>query len=105
MNSMKKLSLVARQRLTLSLCAMAYAIIYTGRQNLSIASPLMQADGITDSAGIGIMGSAFFFVYAIGRLLNGYIGDRVNARVMLMVGMGAAGVANLAVGFMPPLLR
>lgn len=103
MNSMEKLSLVARQRLTLSLCAMAYAIIYTGRQNLSIASPLMQADGITDSAGIGIMGSAFFFVYAIGRLLNGYIGDRVNARVMLMVGMGAAGVANLVVGFMPPL--
>ncbi len=98
-----KLSLSARQRLTLSLCAMAYAIIYTGRQNLSIASPLMQADGITDSVGIGVMSSAFFFVYAIGRLLNGYIGDRVNARVMLMVGMGAAGLSNLLAGFMPPL--
>ena len=98
-----KLSLSSRRRLTLALCAMAYAIIYTGRQNLSIASPLMQADGITDSVGIGVMSSAFFFVYAIGRLLNGYVGDRVNARVMLMVGMGAAAISNLVVGFMPPL--
>lgn len=98
-----KLSLTMRQRLTLSLCAMAYAIIYTGRQNLSIASPLMQADGIADSVGIGLMSSAFFFVYAIGRLLNGYIGDRVNARVMLLVGMGAAGLCNLGVSFMPPM--
>lgn len=99
----RNLTLTTRQRLTLSLCAMAYAIIYTGRQNLSIASPLMQADGVADSVGIGLMSSAFFFVYAIGRLFNGYIGDRMNAWVMLMVGMGVAGLCNFGVGFMPPM--
>ncbi|MBR6708810.1 MAG: MFS transporter, partial [Clostridia bacterium] len=98
-----KLSLNARRRLTLSLCAFAYAIVYTGRQNLSIASPLLQADGILDSAAIGVMGSAFFFVYAIGRLCNGYIGDRVSRRWMLTLGMLAAGACNLALAFLPPL--
>lgn len=91
-----------RRRLTLSLCAFAYAIVYTGRQNLSIASPLLQADGIMDSAAVGMMGSAFFFVYAVGRLCNGYIGDRVSRRAMLTLGMLAAGACNLGLVFLPP---
>ncbi|XP_059179505.1 sugar phosphate exchanger 3-like isoform X1 [Physella acuta] len=40
----------------------------------------------------GVLDTAFMLAYAVGLFLNGYIGDRVNMRILLSVGMASTGV-------------
>ncbi|MBO4217688.1 MAG: MFS transporter [Clostridia bacterium] len=88
--------------ITLVVCAVAYAVCYTGRVNISVASPLLTESGRLSAEAVGAMGSVFFFVYAVGRIVNGIIGDRVPPRFMIALGLSVSAVANTAVGFIPP---
>lgn len=83
------------------LCYISYVCIYAARLNLSMASPGMIADNVLSSEQYGFLGSAFFVVYACGRLLNGMIGDRTAPWVMVSLGLVMTGVANLFIGTMP----
>ena len=83
------------------LCYISYVCIYAARLNLSIASPEMIAGGILSSEQYGFLGSAFFVVYACGRLLNGVIGDRTAPWIMVGLGLLLTGVANLFIGTLP----
>ena len=91
-----------RRRTTLLVCAAAYVVCYTGRLNISVASPLLTENGYLSSETVGVMGSVFFFVYAVGRIVNGIIGDRLPARFMIALGLSVSAVANVALGFFPP---
>ena len=82
-------------------CYLAYSSIYVARLNFSVASALLESVGTLDKTGIGIIGSIFSFTYAISKVPNGYIGDRIPARKMIAVGLLIAGVSNLVIGFMP----
>ena len=88
--------------LILTVCCVAYTCANFGRYNLSIASPLLESLGLADTAGIGLLGGIFFFVYAIGRLVNGIIGDRVRPRRLMAAGFLVSGLANCFFGFLPP---
>ena len=57
----------------------AYASIYIARLNLTIASPVMQEQGLLTSTQVGAMGGAFFLCYCAGQLLNGFLGRSVSA--------------------------
>lgn len=83
------------------LCYISYVCIYAARLNLSMASPEMIAGGILTSEQYGFLGSAFFVVYACGRLLNGMIGDRTAPWIMVSLGLAMTGAANLLIGTMP----
>lgn len=83
------------------LCYISYVCIYAARLNLSMASPGMIAGGILTSEQYGFLGSAFFVVYACGRLLNGMIGDRTAPWIMVSLGLAMTGIANLLIGTMP----
>lgn len=83
------------------LCYISYVSIYTARLNLSMASPEMITKDILTSEQYGFLGSAFFAVYACGRLLNGVIGDRVSPWIMISLGLGMTGIANLLIGTLP----
>ncbi len=84
-----------RSKITLIICCFAYACIYTGRMNLSIATPLFQNNGVLDKIEIGILGSAFFGVYAFGRILNGYSGDKRSPRLLMTISLCGAGLCNI----------
>lgn len=104
---MKNMVLIMEKRevkrsITFVLCWLAYASIYTGRLNLSIASPLMQETGIITPAGIGVMGSMFFYTYAFGQLFNGYLGDRFDPKKMVVIGLVFAAVSNITIAFIQP---
>ena len=71
------------------------------RFNLTTASVLLQVDGIINTVEYGLMGSVFALTYSIGRILNGYLGDRANSRLMIVAGISLAGVANLLLGLFP----
>lgn len=84
-----------------AVCYLAYTAIYIARLNLSAASPALKAAGMT-SAQLGLLGSAFSVVYALGRLLNGVRSDRTQPWVMISSGLLLTGVSNLLVSVLPP---
>lgn len=80
----------------------AYTSVYVSRVNMSVASSTLEGLGIFDAAGYGLVGGLFSTVYATGRLFNGAISDKTPPWIMLTVGLGISGAANLAIGLLPP---
>ena len=80
----------------------AYVSIYIARVNLSIAGPDLISGNVIDTVQLGILGSVFSTVYAIGRFLNGGIGDKTPPWLVLTVGLAVAGMSNIFISFLPP---
>ncbi len=78
-----------------TLCSVSYFAVYIARNALSAATPQMLAAGYTESY-IGSVSSLFFVFYAVGQLINGWIGDRIKAKWMISGGLFFAAVANAA---------
>jgi len=81
-----------------------YAGYYLTRKNFAVAkSEIMDTYGL-NTAQIGYIGGAFLAMYAIGQFVNGMLGDRVGARVMLSIGMIGSAVTSIFFGFTTSLL-
>ncbi len=76
-----------------------YTLFYFMRKNFSFAMPGLEQDcGISKS----MLGNFLFcggIVYGISKFLNGIIGDKVNPRKMLCLGLFACTLVNVAFGF------
>lgn len=81
------------------LCWLAYACIYLGRLNLSISLPKIGEELSITKTQLGMIGSVFFWVYGIGQLINGYIGDKVSGRLIVFWGLAVAALSNILFGF------
>ncbi|MDO4487838.1 MAG: MFS transporter [Eubacteriales bacterium] len=81
---------------------LAYMSIYVARVNLSIAGPALKNTGILDSAQIGFLGSCFFVVYAVGRIVSGTLSDTVAPARMICTGLLLSAASNIAISFFPP---
>lgn len=91
-----------RGPIILGMCWVAYASIYLGRLNLSIAAPVMEQEALLNAVQIGLLGSCFFFSYAIGQVCNGYIGDLVNPKKMFTIGIIVGAFCNILIGMGVP---
>lgn len=92
----------SRARLIYLIVYLAYTSIYISRISLSVAETSLEALGIFDAAGYGVIGGLFSTVYSVGRLVNGTIGDKAPPWLMLTVGLGVGGLSCLLIGFLPP---
>lgn len=81
------------------LCWLAYTLAYLGRINLSIAIPLMENNLILDKTSLGFIGSAFFWVYAFGQLINGRLGDKFACRDFVFAGLFISAILNILFSF------
>ncbi len=89
-----KISTSAKKAIYLgTLCSISYFAVYIARNALSAATPQMLAAGYTESY-IGSVSSLFFVFYAVGQLINGWIGDKIKAKWMISGGLLFAAVAN-----------
>ena len=79
-----------------------YAIFYVCRLAFSASKKGMIEQGAYSPAEIGYVGSAMLFAYAIGKIVNGFIADRVNVKKYIMFGLFVSALANLLVGFHLP---
>jgi len=87
------------QTRTLIATMVGYAAFYFVRKNLSIAMPAMQADlGITKSD-LGLFLTLHGLLYGVSKFVNGFWGDRSNARVFMVTGLVLSAVANIFFGF------
>ena len=81
-----------------------YATFYVCRLAFSASKKGMIEQGAYTPAEIGYVGSALLFSYAIGKIVNGFIADRVNVKYYIMFGLFVSSLANLIVGFHLPAL-
>jgi phosphoglycerate transporter family protein len=87
------------QTRTIIVSMVGYALFYFVRKNLSIAMPAMQTDlGITKSE-LGLFLTLHGLVYGVSKFVNGFIGDRVNARYFMITGLVLSAVCNIIFGF------
>lgn len=78
-----------------SLCSLSYLAVYVARNILSSVTPQILEQGVFTTEQIGSLSSLFFISYAVGQLINGTIGDKIKAKVMISLGLVLAGVSNL----------
>ena len=82
-------------RLVLLLAWMTYMAAYLCRVNLSTVLDKL-ADGLGVSVEyLGVASSVYFVTYAVGQLLNGAVGDRVNPHRFLMLALVMTGGINV----------
>lgn len=78
---------------------LGYGLIYTCRLALGIVKKPLIDGSIYSPVELGLIGSALFYAYALGKLTNGFIADHVNVRLFLTLGFALTAVCNFAMGF------
>ena len=87
------------QTRTIIVTMIGYALFYFVRKNFSLAMPGMEADlGITKTS-LGIFLTLNGLIYGLSKFLGGMIGDRVNARFFMAIGLALCALSNFAFGF------
>lgn len=76
-----------------------YVVAYLCRANLSTVLDKL-ADGLGVSVEyVGAASSIFFVTYAVGQLLNGFLGDRLHPHKFVMLALVMTGGINMALAF------
>jgi OPA family glycerol-3-phosphate transporter-like MFS transporter len=76
-----------------------YSTFYFCRQNFNIAMPaLMEHFNVTKTQ-LGWVLSVASIVYGVGKLLNGFLSDRSNARIFMVFGLASVGIITFLSGF------
>ncbi len=76
-----------------------YALYYVCRLSMNIIRKPIVESGTFSETELGIIGSCLFFVYAVGKLMNGFLADRCNVRRFMATGLLLTALVNLILGF------
>jgi len=77
---------------------LTYSLYYVGRMNLAVALPVIQEQFGFSTASLGMISSTFYWVYACGQLINGFLGDRAAARWFVCLGLLGTALCNFVFG-------
>ena len=83
---------------------LSYGLIYTCRLAIGLVKPSMIDAGVFTPAEFGLIGSALFYTYALGKLTNGFLADHANIRVFLPFGFIMSALCNFGMGFADTLM-
>lgn len=86
------------QRRILISTIIGYAMFYFVRKNLSIAMPAMGKDLGISKSDLGLFLTLHGLLYGVSKFANGFLGDRANARVFMVVGLVLSAVVNIFFG-------
>lgn len=76
----------------------AFASNHVLRSSWGSIKPLMGKDLLWNDAFMGILDFIFMFVYGVGLILNGIIGDYCNRRYLIAIGMLVALLGYITIG-------
>lgn len=74
-----------------SFCILTYLVSYLARNITGVVTPLMIGEGSYTKNFLGLLTTVYFAVYAVGQLVNGFLGDRIRSRYMILMGCCIAG--------------
>ena len=80
---------------------MSYFISYITRINYqAVISEIVVAEGLTKTlASFAVTG--LFITYGIGQLISGFLGDKIDPKIIMFIGLGSTSIFNLALPFCP----
>jgi Sugar phosphate permease len=78
----------------------AYALYYICRMTLSVVKQPLIDGNVLSAESLGVIGSAFYFAYAVGKFFNGFIADYCNIRRFMATGLLFSTVINLVMGLL-----
>jgi len=76
-----------------------YGVVYTCRLALSVVKKPLIDGGIFSADELGIIGSALFYTYAVGKLTNGFLADHSNMKRFFSFGVLISALLNIAMGW------
>lgn len=92
--------LYRRNRLSIMMAiTLCYGIAYTCRLGLSVVKKPLIDGGLFSAEELGIIGSAIFYGYAFGKLVNGFLADHANIKKFLATGILLSALVNIAMGW------
>lgn len=91
--------ITGRQWTVFAAATFGYGLYYVCRLSLSVVKAPLVASGVLTEAQVGFMGSALFYVYAVGKFANGFFADRISLRRLLAIGLLVSAAVNLALGW------
>lgn len=80
-----------------SFCIATYLASYVTRNILSVSTPEMIKEAFFTKEYTGLLSSICFIFYAVGQLINGFIGDRVHPKYMIIMGLGISSVSTFVI--------
>jgi MFS transporter, OPA family, sugar phosphate sensor protein UhpC len=84
--------------LTFLSMSLSYALFYVCRLSFNVAKPALVGQNLLTPTQLGMIGSALFFTYAVGKLVNGFLADHANVRRFMMLGLLISAVVNACMG-------
>lgn len=81
------------------LCWAAYFSTYICRLNFSAVMPELSGGNVFSSSQIAAVSSAFFISYGLGQFVSGVLGDKLNTRLMIFLGLTVSSVSNIMIFF------
>ena len=76
-----------------------YATFYFVRKNLSIAMPFLEKGLGIQKTQLGLFLTMHGLLYGVSKFANGFLGDRANARVLMVSGLAMSAILNVLFGF------
>jgi MFS transporter, OPA family, sugar phosphate sensor protein UhpC len=93
-------ALYRRHRIrVLAAITIGYAFAYTCRLAFSVIKKPLIDEGIFSPQDLGLIGSAFFYAYAFGKLVNGFLADHANIKLFFATGVITSALINIGMGF------
>lgn len=80
-----------------SLCIATYLASYVTRNILSVSTPEIIKEAFFTKEYTGLLSSVCFIFYAVGQLINGFIGDMVHPKYMIIMGLGVSSISTFAI--------
>ena len=81
-----------------------YGLFYVCRLSLSVLKKGIIDDGFLTESELGIIGSALFFGYAVGKLFNGFLADHINVRYFMSAGLLICAIVNAVLALKVPFI-
>ncbi len=79
----------------ISICALVYFVSYFARKNFAAVMVAMIEEGVITKQMGGIIGMAMFILYGAGQVINGFLGDKIEPRILLVSGLFVTAMCNL----------
>ena len=86
-----------------AVCILTYIINYYLRNMLSVFTPELTGRGVFGEGQIALMSSTYMCFYAGGQLVNGFLGDVIAPKKMILAGLILAGGMTLLFPLLPSL--
>ena len=84
------------------ICFLVYCVSYIARGSFSFVRTTMIDSGALTEGIAGAISAAYFIFYALGQLVNGFLGDRVSPFVMVTSGLCIVVASNLLMTISQP---